>query len=72
MTYISTGTTRTGDLGSIEFGAIACNLCRKTVPDPGDSEGHVWAETAELHDLTEDWTNFSDQDLHICPDHIKP
>lgn len=65
MTFVSAGTTSVSDFGIAEWGAIVCNLCRKTVPEQkGDA---VWAEKGELFDLTTEWTKFTDID--ICPDH---
>lgn len=72
MTFISTGSSSNRELGGLDFGAVACNLCRKTVPHPDGSEGPVWVETGELFELTEDWTTFDDKDIHICPDHTCP
>lgn len=66
MTFISAGTTSVSDFGIAEWGAVVCNLCRKTVPEP-NSDGVVWAEKSELFDLTTEWTRFTDID--ICPDH---
>lgn len=65
MTFVSAGTTRVSDFGTAEWGAIVCNLCRRTVPEQKGAA--VWVEKGELFDLTDEWTAFDD--VHICPDH---